>query len=232
MITTKPFTILFVEDEKAIRENYVKYLELFYKHVYEADNGEDGYKIYKEKKPDILIVDIHLPKMSGLEMLQKIRQNDHATKAIMLTAHSNLNYLLQATELKLTKYLVKPVSKDELEEALSQAENEISHFNVIPKKIVILKDNYKWDIELKELYHDGIEVKLTPKERELLDLFFLNTKHIFSYDELIYILWSDSDEDIESIKTAIKTTIKNVRKKLPLNTIVNVYGSGYRIEQI
>ena len=72
-----PYKILLVEDEKAIKENYVTYLKMFFSEVYEAEDGEKAYDIYKQKKPDIMIVDINIPKLSGLELLRKIRENDY-----------------------------------------------------------------------------------------------------------------------------------------------------------
>ena len=101
-----PYKILLVEDEKAIKENYVTYLKMFFEEVYEAEDGEKAYELYKTKKPDIMIIDINIPKLNGLDLLEKIRQNDHSTKAILLTAHSDKSFLFKAIPLKLVKYLV------------------------------------------------------------------------------------------------------------------------------
>lgn len=227
---SKPYTILFVEDEDAIRKNYVQYLKMFYKDVYEADNGECGYKMYRDKKPNIIILDINLPKMSGLEMLSKIRENDYSTKVIMLTAHSNVEFLLEASQLKLTKYLVKPISKDELDSALSLAIDELNKFEILSKKIVTLKNNCMWRYDTNDLICNDYVVKLTEKERNILELFFQNPNKVFSYDDIIYEAWDDPQSDLDTIKAAIKTAMKNLRKKLPENTIVNIYGVGYKIE--
>jgi len=121
-----PYKILFVEDEEATRKNYVTYLKMLFSEVYEAKDGEIAYQLYKEKKPDILILDVNIPKLNGLELLEKIRENDYTTKAIMFTAHSDQNFLLQAVSLQLTKYLVKPVSRQELKEALDLAISELN----------------------------------------------------------------------------------------------------------
>ncbi|MGB5793051.1 response regulator transcription factor [Poseidonibacter sp.] len=121
-----PYKILFVEDEEATRKNYVTYLKMLFSEVYEAKDGEIAYQLYKEKKPDILILDVNIPKLNGLELLEKIRENDYTTKAIMCTAHSDQNFLLQAVSLQLTKYLVKPVSRQELKEALDLAISELN----------------------------------------------------------------------------------------------------------
>ena len=106
-IDVKEYDILFIEDEEAIRANYVKYLQRHFRNVYEAQDGEEAYEIYKKKKPHILVVDINIPKLNGIELLKKIREDDHTTKALMLTSHTDTNYLLDAASLQLTKYLIK-----------------------------------------------------------------------------------------------------------------------------
>ncbi len=222
-----PYSILFIEDEEAIRNNYTSYLKHHFEEVYEAEDGLSAYKIYKEKKPHILIVDIHIPHMDGIELLKKIREHDHTTKAIMLTAHADTSYLLQAAELKLTKYLVKPISRQELKEALSLVLNELSEYVVSSNKIAILADNYIWDYNKEEFLHDGVAINLTSLERKIMTLFFNNTNTILSFDNIIYEVWSDSSTGSHS---SLKTAIKNLRKKIPLKIIKNVFGVGYKLE--
>lgn len=226
-MTKYPFDILFIEDEEALRTNYVRYLKRHFRNVYEADNGQSAYFTYKEKKPQILIIDINIPKLNGLELLKKIREHDHTTKAIMLTAQSGTSDLLEAISLKLTKYLIKPISRDELKSALNLVINELSDFDVSSKKTLVLKEMFTWDYTLRELFENNIKVTLTNKERRILTLLFSNINKTYSYDEIIYDVWEDDEEDKLD---ALKTIIKNLRKKVPQNTIVNIYGSGYKIE--
>ena len=219
--------ILFVEDEKAIRDNYVRYLNRYFENVYEAQDGEEAYEIYKEKKPQILIVDLNIPKLNGLELLRKIRETDHNVKAIMLTAHTESKFLIEATSLKLTKYLVKPVNRSTLKSALDLAISELSNFNFISKKFITLKENYLWDLNNEELIKNGNSILLTNKERKILSMFFKNINKIMSYDDIIMEVWYDYEEDKID---ALKTIIKNLRKKLPKDTIINVFGVGYKVE--
>lgn len=143
--------VLFVDTNEAIRKMYVKLLEPFFSTVYEAKDSESAFQVYKEKKPDILIVDIHLPTLNGIEFLSIIRENDHGTRAIMFISDLNDNFLLKASELKLTKYLVKSIEIDEFLKAVSKAINEIESFDIIPREIVVLKDNHVWDLNKKEI---------------------------------------------------------------------------------
>jgi len=221
------YDLLYVEDELDVRKNYVEYLERFFHTVYEASNAQEALKVYENKRPSILIIDINLPGESGIEFLQKIRKKDYETKAIMLTAQSDVDTLLSATELKLTKYLLKPISRQELREAISLAIQEIRDFETLPKKVIQLKEYYFWDQENKILLCEDREHHLTKKEIELLTFLFSNIHKTFSSDEIIYELWYDSAEPKDA---ALKTLIKGLRKKLPEGTIKNVFGVGYKIE--
>ncbi len=228
MIKQEPYTILFIEDEDDTRENYVRYLKRYFIDVYEAIDGEEALKIYRDKKPNILIIDINLPKISGIELLQIIREKDHTTKALMLTAHSTTDFLLKASELKLTKYLLKPITRDELKDALNSTINELNRFNVIAKEIFVLKENYIWNYAQKRLLKDNIEIQLTIQESKILDLLFNNINKDISFQDMIIYIWSNFEKDkLNSLKIAIK----RVRKKLPQDTIINVYGFGYKIIQ-
>ncbi|QKJ21814.1 response regulator transcription factor [Poseidonibacter lekithochrous] len=221
-----PYSILFVEDEELIRKNYVRYLKRYYETVYEASDGEQAYEIYKTKKPEILIVDINLPKMNGLELLSKIRESDHTTRAIVLTAHSDMNYLLKAAELKLTKYLIKPVDRIHLKEALHLVNMEIDKFEVKSKKIITFSNDFSWNYDYKELCFNNKIIEITPQEKKILELFFENTNKVLTYDSIILKVWNEYE--FEKID-ALKTTIKNLRKKLPEGLISNIYGLGYKL---
>jgi len=221
------YSILYVEDDNAVRENYVNYLKRFYEFVYEASNAEDAYEIYKNKKPNILLIDIKLPGKSGIELLQMIREYDHSVRAVMLTALSDVETLLDVSGLKLTKYLVKPISRDELKDALELAVKEIVDFTTSSNKIIHIKDSLYWEQDNEKLVIEGKEIFLTRKEREFLTLLFSNVNNVVKSEDISYELWYDYDDS----KTAsLKTLVKTLRKKLPENFIKNVFGIGYKVE--
>ncbi|WP_428739017.1 response regulator transcription factor [Sulfurimonas sp.] len=226
-MSEKIYDLLYVEDEIDVRGHYVEYLERFFRNVYEAANAKEALEVYKNKKPAILIVDINLPDKSGIEFLQEIRKYDQTTKAIMLTANSDVQTLLNATELKLTKYLVKPVSRADLKEAIALAQEELSNYTVVANKIVKMKDSFCWDKKKQVLLHGNEQQHLTKKERELLTLLFSDINRIFSVDDIVYELWYDSNIYGDN---ALKTLIKGLRKKLPEGSIKNIFGVGYKIE--
>lgn len=224
--TIQPFSVLYVEDEKAIRENYVLFLKKYFQSVHTAADGEEAYRIYRDKKPELMIVDINIPKLNGLELIRKIRESDRATKVIVLTAHADVKYLLDATELMLTKYLVKPITRSALKDTLTIAIEDMNNFRVSSNLMIRLKEDYSFNIQTRELFSSGVKVTLTNQEMQMLTLFLLNPRHTLSYEDIIYELW---DEYSESRVSSIKTIIKKLRQKLPQGTIENVFGIGYKV---
>ena len=220
------YSVLFVEDEAILRKNYTLYLNMIFDTVYEASDGKEAYRIYKEKNVDILIVDISIPKLNGLELLEKIREQDHSTKAIVLTAHKEHNFLHQATRLKLTEYLLKPVSRVALKSAIDKAIEELRNFSTINIKNRVLADNYQWNYTHEELTCNGRVIPLTNKEKIVFSLFMENINTTISKDQLIYTIWDDYKESHEA---SLKTILAKLRKKLPPGLISNVHGVGYKI---
>jgi len=101
-------TVLYVEDEEMISEEVSFYFEKYVKYFHVANNGEDGLKLFKELQPDILITDIQMPRMNGLEMIKKIGPT--SVPIIITTAYSDIEYFLKAIELKICKFVIKPIN--------------------------------------------------------------------------------------------------------------------------
>ena len=226
MQSVYPYKILFVEDEEATRKNYVTYLKMLFVDVFEAEDGEEAYKIYKEKKPDIMIIDINIPKLNGLELLGKIRLKDQQTKALMLTAHTDTDFLLSAASLKLTNYLVKPVSRKALKSAIEEVIAELSQFEVLSRKTIFLQEDYYWDVDKEELVKHNKSITLTKKEKKVLQCLLSTVNRTFTSEEIVLFAWENFDEGNDN---TLKQIIKKLRLKLPRDTIENVFGVGYRL---
>jgi len=125
MLERSDASILIIQDEKAIRNNYVAFFKMHYQAVYEANSSEDGYKVYLNKKPNIIIVDININNIDNINMVKEIRKTDFDTKIIVLVASIFKNYFFDTNDLELTKYLKKPISRADLTEALILAEEEL-----------------------------------------------------------------------------------------------------------
>lgn len=103
--------VLYVEDEDGVRRGFVKALKRYAKEVYEAQNGEEGLDLYKQYLPDIVVTDIKMPKMNGIDMSKAIKEINSKQSIIVTTAHSESEYLLEAIKLQLDGYILKPVDK-------------------------------------------------------------------------------------------------------------------------
>ena len=132
----KKISLLYVEDEKSVREALSKKLERLVKELYVAEDGEDGYSKYLEFKPDIILTDITMPKLNGIEMSRNIREVDKDIPIIVISAHSDSNSLISAIDCGVTSYLLKPLNKYKLLELL-----EVNAKNVCLDKINILQQN-------------------------------------------------------------------------------------------
>jgi len=220
------YSILFVDSERLLRENYVSHFKQVFEAVYEADNGEKAYQIYKEKKPDILIIDINIPKINGIELLSMIRKYDHICKVIVLTEDKNINTLLKVMSLKLSDYLIKPISEVVLQKSLDKVIYELSNFKIIAVKKQVFTNGYIWNYDCQELRCNGKIIHLTNKEKIILISLITNVNNILTKDDMIYSLWN---EYVEGHEDSLKTILFKLRKKLPKDMIQNIHGIGYKI---
>lgn len=224
MDVQKNYTLVYVEDDLQIAKNFCIFFEKFFEKVVLATSVQEGYEAYISHQPQIMVVDITLPDGSGLSLIEKIRQDDMMTKIIVLTAHSDVEKLLHATTLHLSKYIVKPVTRKDIKEALMLAIEEYEAYEVVAKKTFTISDTLKWDLQKQEFV--GEYINLTKSEKKLLAYMFENSGKTLSYEELEYHLWPDMYEDKTN---AIKTIIKNLRKKVAYDIIKNIYGEGYQL---
>jgi DNA-binding response OmpR family regulator len=219
----KNITVLYVEDDEIARENGIEYLENYFDTIYDASNAIDALSLYNTHKPDIIITDINMPKINGLEFVKKIREKDETTQVIITTAYSDKEYLFKAIELKLIKYLVKPIEEKEFDEALKICIENIKNNNT---NIVNISNDTLFDTYNKTLITNNEIVKLRTKELDLLSLLIKNKTRYVTYEEIENYIWYDS----VMTKDALKTVIKNLKSKLPKDTISNLSGTGYKIE--
>ncbi len=220
----KNMSILYAEDEKLTRANYAKYLSRLFKEVFEASDGEEAYEKYIQNRPDIILLDIDMPKLDGLEVAKKIRQNDKKCRIIMLTAIKDTDKLIFATELNLTKYLPKPINRQKLKEALYLAKEQLAQ-----ERLYYIDKELIWNIEKKELMYKNDYIKLTKYERNFLDKMVSKGGQVCSQEEIIVSVWGE-DELLRYKPDKLKDLVKRVRKKLPFDCIENIYSMGYRIK--
>ncbi len=222
-MSLKNISILYAEDEDGVRKSVSSVMELYVDKVFEASDGEEALEYYHLYKPDILLLDICMPKKDGLEVLREIRKTDMHTPVIVMTAHTEKSYLLQAVELYITKYLIKPFNKKTLLDAL----NECLHVMAkdLGEKIELNKQN-TYDFINKTIIRENEIIKLNKKEISLLELLIKRSPNVLTYEEIEYHVWDSFDVS----KEAFKSLIKDLRKKTSSDVICNRQGVGYFIQ--
>lgn len=221
----KSLRILYVEDENEIRQNTIKSLKFFTQEVYEAENGLVGWEMYLKHKPDIIMTDILMPKLNGIELVRRIRQHDPHVCIVIITAHTDTEHLLGAIDLHLEQYIVKPITLDSLNTALSRC---LARIETKKAFLLNLPSGYTYDIDHKVLSYEGETIKLNKKEILFFEILLLNSHRVVTYAELQEHVWMD---DIMT-DSALRTLVRSVRKKLPQDLITNLSGNGYRFATV
>lgn len=221
----KNLKILYVEDEDFIRKNAVSYLNRLFDTVYEASNAHDAMQIINNKKPHVVITDIKMPKLNGLDMVRKVRETDKRTQFIVLSAFTDTNFLLDAIDLGLVKYLTKPIRHETIFPLLLNCAKSV--FKSLENKKMISENCY-FDMALEILKIDEEIIKLTRNEQLFLKLLCEKSPAAVSYDELQNCVWKDEYMS----ENAVRLLVRDLRKKLPQNKIKNLSKIGYKIELI
>lgn len=216
-------TILLVEDEKVIRENIASMLKFFFKDVYSAIDGYDGLDQYEKYIPDVVMTDLKMPNMSGFDLIEEFQKRHYKPFTIIVSAHTDTDLLIKAIHNGVDRYLIKPITENELFETLEVYLKGIDENE--PKQTQI-DENINFDIDLCELKINDEVIHLNKKESLLLKLLSSNREKIFSYEEIEEQVWTGSFMST----SAIRSVVRDLRKKLGEKYIVNISGSGYKLK--
>jgi len=218
----KSLKILLVEDEQeiakllksAIGDNFHSFLI--------ANDGAEGFDIYLKTSPDIIITDIMMPNVSGLEMAKKIREENKNIPILVLSAFSEKEKLLSAIDISINKYFIKPYSPRDILKYISGIVDEIGD------KKIKLHDGFVFDKNRSSLYKDTKYVQLTKKETILIKLILNSEDRIIDYNSVKSAIW----EDEEVSDDRLRTFVKRLREKTSKTFIQTVKGMGYKINFI
>lgn len=216
--------ILVVDDEKLIRSVIKDYLENEGLEIYEAENGLEGIKVFKEEKIDLIILDIMMPKMDGYEALKELRKLGE-TPIIMLTAMKEEIDKLHSFDLGVDDYVTKPFSPREL----------VARVKAVLKRNGKIKELYTYktleiDYKGRKVTIDNKEIELTPKEYELLTYFIDNKGIALSREQLLNVIWGyDFYGDDRTVDTHIKMLRHSLGEYREL--IKTVRAVGYKYEE-
>lgn len=216
-----------IEDEDSIRELVKLNLELADFEVLEAADGLEGLNKVLQEKPDLVLLDLMLPKMDGYELLPKITERQ--IPVIVLTAMNGLKDKIKGFNLGTDDYITKPFESMELlariravlrrsQQTMQQNEREPQTLQYAD--IVLHLDQHR-------VFHDGKEIELTLKEFELLRLLVEHKGKVLSREKLLEQVW---DYGYEGNTRTVDMHIQRLRTKLQTDKISTVYKVGYRLE--
>lgn len=218
-------SILIVEDELRIRFLLRDYLLKEDFNVFEASNGEEGLYMFSTQKIDLVLLDIMMPIMDGLTMLEKLREVS-TVPVILLTAKGEEEDKLQGYDYGADDYMTKPFSPKiviaKVKALLKRTREDLDSSSQDFNGLTINKLSHEVKI-------DGKEVILSPKEYELLIYLITNEGIALSRDNILDNVWGvDYYGDIRTVDT----NVKRLREKLldKANYIITVRGSGYKFE--
>ncbi len=218
--------IVLAEDEPSLGQIVKESLETRDFEVYHAVNGEEAYHLYKSKSPDVLVLDVMMPKKDGFTLAKEIREEDPRIPIIFLTAKSQTKDVLDGFEHGGNDYLKKPFSMEEL----------IVRIHALLDRVQLKKDfdkialgEYTFNYVKQSLHHGEETTLLTHRESELL--FHLNEKknEILDRTFILKKLWGDDDFfNARSMDVYISKLRKKLSKDLNIQ-IINVRGYGYKL---
>ena len=223
MLLLKEKTVLFAEDDTITRTQMCEILEMLFRKVFIASDGEEALRLFEEEAPDIIISDIKMPKVDGLNFVRRVRQSNYEVPIILLTSFTEQDILLNAANLSIDGYLVKPVELEKLTFTVCKA---IQRVHKEEEGLIVLGKNLYYNSATKELYYNGEVVVLGVKEQELLQVLINNRHRTLTKEEIGKTLWP-LDPICES---AIKNIVMRLRKKLGSDIIISVRGIGYRLD--
>ena len=216
-------TALYVEDDPMQRTVTSEWLLSFFGQVRMAETSEEGLRLFGEEPVHLVITDLKMPGMNGLELAAAIRRQDRTVPILMFSAYTETADLLAATRLHLVDYLLKPLSWERLKAAL-----ECAALGLLAegREFVQLDADTTYCVAEGCLYRLAERIPLTPGERALLDVLAAHRGQWLSTQRLLGALYAQNETGSEA---SLKNLILRLRQKIGADAILNRYGVGYRL---
>lgn len=231
--TNKPM-ILIIEDDLSIRNLMAITLETHNYSFETAKNGSEGMMITLSYKPDVIILDLGLPDIDGVEIIKKVRSFS-ATPIIVVSARGEDKDKIQALDEGADDYITKPFSVDELLARIRVALRRVKAEEQYQQATQRSFQNawLKVDYLSQCVWVDQKEVHLTPIEYKLLYLLTQNVGRVLTYNFILKEVWGVQDNDSSALRVFMTTLRKKIDKKsAPVQMIQTHMGVGYRMLQI
>ena len=220
--------LLIVEDEKEICDTVAKSL---YDAGYEVDtcyDGEEALAGILTENYDLVVLDLNLPGMDGMEILKELRQENEETKVLILSARGQIADKVEALDAGANDYMEKPFHLQELEARV----RSLTRRKFVQKNVCLECGSLRFDTRERTAYAKDKPVALTRKENGILEYLLLNQGRPVSQEELIEHVW---DASVDSFSGSIRVHMSSLRRKLRAvlgyDPILNKVGEGYQIRE-
>ena len=229
MAEKQSLRILVVDDEKAIRRFLKASLSSHGYNVFESATGREALERSVSSHPDVIILDLGLPDVDGIEVIRKIRKRAK-TPIIVLSVREDASDKIAALNLGADDYLTKPFSIGEL---LARLKAVMRRLLPVDTKEILRVDKLSLDITSRQVIVNGTEADLTPTEYDILKFLVLNAGKVITHQKILQEVWNKT-EDLEGVLHLLRVTISNLRSKIEPNPdrptyILTEPGIGYRL---
>jgi len=215
--------ILLLEDDVNLNETVTEFLEEQGFEVVSVYDGDEAQEKLYESKYDLLLFDINVPGINGLELLKESREEGNVTPAIYITSMDTVDDLERGFKSGCDDYIRKPFALKELKIRIETLLKRDFFHN--SNELMQISEGISYDIKSNELSNQGEVVSLGNKESRLLKLFLKHEGEVIAHENIYEYLW---DYDEEPSDTALRTYIKNLRKIIGKERIVSIKKQGYK----
>lgn len=223
--------ILIVEDEQKLSR--VIQLELQYEN-YEteiANTGTEALRLIQEQTWDLVLLDIMIPELSGLEVLRRIRRTDDHTPIILLTARDQVHDKVSGLDLGANDYVTKPF---QIEELLARIRAHLRKpTKVVQETEVLQVDDLSVNLDTRQVLRSGVQIDLTPREFDLLVYLMKNKNIVLTREQIMEQVWGyDYMGDTNVVDVYIRYVRQKIDKGFDFPYIQTVRGVGYTIKDV
>lgn len=216
--------ILVIEDEKELCDSIKEGLILDGYEVDACYNGLDGEEMATIEPYDLILLDLTLPDMDGMEILKSVRSQNALVPILILSARVQTEDKVEGLDRGANDYLTKPFDFSELEARI----RSLTRRKFEQKSIYLSFDGLEMDTKTRRLHYNNEEIFLTKKEMGILEYLLLNQERVVSQEEIIEHVWNNEvNEFSNSIRVHISALRKKLREKMGHDPIVNKVGQGY-----
>jgi DNA-binding response OmpR family regulator len=235
--------ILVVDDEPVARQSLTDILKLEGYLVSSAPNGQAAVEYIRTHPVDLMIVDLRMPGMDGLEVVQVVNQVSPETEIILLTAYGSTESAVQALRLRIHDYLLKPASPAQIIASVKKGltrrvarvkTNSVAADSDEPMEVFTLKDGTSVDLSRRQIKHKSKIEHLTPAEGRLLRILMENEGKVYSHRELVLLVqgYDTSQREAPEILRPLVSRLRHKLEQFPVlsERVVSVRGTGYLYE--